>query len=412
MFRRVRFRITVLTLSVVVLLYAISSLAIFTIVRHVVFYGIDSNLVTTVQAWTASPTLHTLENLPQGTYIVLQTSSRFLSNAPPPLQDKLLRRFVSAPYTQRPIQWKVPGGPTLRVLYLPVSSGGNTTGYLLAARDINPELNVLLRLQYVLWEVGVGGLAAAALLGFVLAERALRPVRRAWQRQLEFVADASHEMRTPLAVIQSNLGVVLEHTDQSVMDNLEWIHNAHSESRRLSKLVQDLLTLARSDAEALPVVQQPVNLSEVAAHVAELFSPVMDAEQLRLSTQIEESVMVLGDEDRLHQLLVILMDNAAKYTPQGGRIHLQVQSGRTLVTLSVADTGQGIAAGDQKRVFDRFYQADRARAREGSHGAGLGLSIAKWITEAHHGKISLISELDHGTQVVIQLPVLTQARKN
>jgi signal transduction histidine kinase len=219
-------------------------------------------------------------------------------------------------------------------------------------------------------------------------------------------------MRTPLAVIQSNLGVVLEHTDQSVIDNLEWIHNAHSESRRLSKLVQDLLTLARSDAEALPVVQQPVDLSVVTAHVAELFSPVMDAAQLRLSTQIQDQVRVLGDEDRLHQLLVILVDNAAKYTPPGGHIHLQLQSSRGLATLSVADTGQGIASEDEKRVFDRFYQADRARAREDSHGAGLGLSIAKWITEAHHGKISLTSELNKGTQVMVQLPVLTQAPKN
>ncbi|WP_035462941.1 sensor histidine kinase, partial [Alicyclobacillus macrosporangiidus] len=407
MFRRVRIRITLLTLAIVVCLYAVSSIAVYSIVRQAVLHNVDARLLSTVHAAGPGNMGRIVTTLPQGTWMEVHTAIGDFTNLTPDLEpalDKWVARHPSDKAWRA--TWRPKAGMILRVLYLPFgpSGPGPDAGYVVIAIDIEREMEVLDRLRDVLLLVGAGGLVAGGIAGFYLAERVLRPVREAWRRQLEFVADASHELRTPLAVIQSNLGVVLEHTHESVADNLEWIHNAHSEARRLSKLVQDLLTLARGDAEAMPLSLQRVSVAELVGKVAELFDPVAAARGLRLVTDCAPDAIVNGDPDRLHQLLVILVDNACKFTPEGGTVTLRTRRQKHTVLLEVSDTGVGIAEENLPRVFDRFFQADPARARDGSHGHGLGLSIAKWIVDAHRGKISVSSRLGEGTTFTVQLP--------
>jgi len=174
---------------------------------------------------------------------------------------------------------------------------------------------------------------------------------------------------------------------------------------RMSRIVDDLLTLARADMGALQLQKERVDLGEVAEDVWRSLGRMAEEKGLRFTFQGDGEVAVWGDKDRLRQLLVNLVDNALKYTPPGGEVRLRVERDDTLALLTVQDTGEGIPPEDQERVFERFYRVDKARSRQRG-GTGLGLSICKWIAEAHGGKISLESEVGKGSTFVVQLPLL------
>ncbi|RLA95619.1 MAG: two-component sensor histidine kinase, partial [Deltaproteobacteria bacterium] len=174
---------------------------------------------------------------------------------------------------------------------------------------------------------------------------------------------------------------------------------------RMSRIVDDLLTLARADMGALQLQKERVDLGEVAEGVWRSLGRIAEEKGLRFTFQRDGEVAVWGDKDRLRQLLVNLVDNALKYTPPGGEVRLRVERDDTLALLTVQDTGEGIPPEDQERVFERFYRVDKARSRQRG-GTGLGLSICKWIAEAHGGKISLESEVGKGSTFVVQLPLL------
>ncbi|MBX6351883.1 MAG: two-component sensor histidine kinase [Thermoflavifilum sp.] len=421
MFQRVRLRLTGLTVAIFLILYAASSIAVYAIVRHVVMGGIDARLEPVARYIVQHPTdeagiIAHIPRQPAGhgagmVYILVHTPTAELTNAPADLLPILRSWAPPAGADMAHSVHAIPAGDLYRVLAMSIPGAApqtDTTGaWVIAATDADRELHVLEGLRHVLWMVGVGGGLLAAVAGFYLAERALRPIRKAWQQQLEFVANASHELRTPLAVIRSNLDIVLEHPEQTVLANLEWINNAHSETRRLTKLVSDLLTLARTDSEQMPVAREPVDLTGLLQHIEELFEVIAADRNLTLISQIEPDLHVQGDRDRLHQLFVILLDNACKFTPAGGRIEIRAQGRKPGVLVEVSDTGIGIAEQDLPRVFERFYRADKARARDTEGGAGLGLSIARWIVDAHHGRIWITSRPGEGTTVHVQLPPTT-----
>lgn len=408
MFQRVKLKITALAVAIVVCIYAVSAITVYGLVRHIVLLGVDSRLNGLVNNLTLKNVEHTVNSMAQGSFMVVEAKRRTVSS--PDLDASKLQALQDFIHQANPKArhyvtiWRPNENTPTRVIDTPVQlESGNRVNVVVGA-DIASQMDVLYRLEHVLFFVGIAGLFVSAIAGFILAERVLTPIRAAWKRQLEFVGDASHELRTPLAVIQSNLGLVLEHTHQSVVDNLEWIHNAHGESRRLAKLVEDLLTLARGDVEKAPIALQALSLSELAKYVAELFDPVFAARELTPLVDIQEGVQVSGDKDRLHQLMVILIDNACKFTPAGGEIRIHVEEQRGVAVLQVADSGCGIAEKDLPRIFDRFYQTDSARMRSEAHGAGLGLSIAKWIVEAHKGKVTVSSKPGVGTEFSVHIP--------
>jgi two-component system sensor histidine kinase CiaH len=407
MFQRVRVRITILTVLAVLCLYIVSSLSVYSIVRHAVIKNADYQLSQVIQSISKGDPIKVMNGLPHGTYLLIKRRKRVITNMPTGMQ-RVISQITDVPASSHRFSTNWTSQTyrqIVRILYVPVKKIKGVRSSITVAMNITRETSVLQQLRHVFLIVGAVGSLLAAIVGFILARRVLKPIRLAWQRQLEFVADASHELRTPLAVIQSNLGIVLEHTNETVLENLEWIHNAHGESRRLGKLVGDLLTLARTDAEVAPIQQDEVDISEISSRVAELFQPVVMANEQHLHVRIEPEIKVTGDNDRLQQLLIILMDNACKYTPTAETIQLTVQTEANQCLLIVKDTGIGIDGKDLSRIFDRFYQADAARARTTQHGAGLGLSIAKWIVDAHHGKIDVKSEVEKGTEFTVSLPL-------
>jgi len=172
----------------------------------------------------------------------------------------------------------------------------------------------------------------------------------------------------------------------------------------LSKLVSDLLTLARSDSNELQIMPQKFRLDEIVQKCTQVFTQLAIVKEISLETEIEEPLEMDGDEERLHQLLVILLDNALKYTNEHGKIFVSCKREGQRVVVLVKDTGIGIPKEDIPYLFDRFYRVDKMRSRS-TEGTGLGLSIAKWIVDAHHGKIQVSSEEGIGTSFLVTLPM-------
>lgn len=231
--------------------------------------------------------------------------------------------------------------------------------------------------------------------------------------QQRFVSDASHELRAPLTALQANLDLVSRHPTLPADDRAEAFSEATREAERMARLVADLLALARADA-GVALRQQPVELDALALDVFQTARKLAHGQELALAEF--EPVLIMGDEDRLKQLVLILVDNALKYTPQGGRVTLGLhrvrksgasQAGAAEVAeIIVRDTGVGIPAEALPHVFERFYRADPARGRDPG-GTGLGLAIARWIAEQHGGDIIIESAPGAGTTAMVRLPLAT-----
>jgi len=226
----------------------------------------------------------------------------------------------------------------------------------------------------------------------------------AFQEQKRFVADASHELRTPIAVLRGEAEVALgqERTPAEYQQSLELIKD---EAERLSHIVENLFMLARQPIDTPSLVQERVNLNEVVADCTRAAQVLATQKNLRLDVQAPlPQVSVSGDDEMLKRMLLNLLDNAVKYTPAGGDISVTLGSQNGNALIIVSDTGIGIPAADQPRIFDRFYRVDRARSRA-LGGAGLGLSIARWIVEGHGGSLSVSSSVGRGSVFTVDLPL-------
>lgn len=230
-------------------------------------------------------------------------------------------------------------------------------------------------------------------------QAAYERIGQALEAQRRFVADASHELRTPLTTIRSNASLLRDYPDVTEDDRRSALGQIDEEAERMSRLVHSLLTLARADA-GLPFVLEPMPLAPLVEDVTDQIKAISQG-QLTITSSLDYDAEVNGNGDALRQLLLILLDNAVKYTPSGGRIEVSLQREDDRVCITVADTGAGISAEAQPHIFDRFFRADSTR---GTGGTGLGLSIAKWIVEQHGGSIAVSSKLGEGSTFTVTLP--------
>lgn len=261
--------------------------------------------------------------------------------------------------------------------------------------------------------IAVSGAAAVAALvlvgvgGWIVARQSTEPVERAIAHMRRFMADAAHELRTPLAVVRSRAEVALQRSREPA-EYEDALKGIERESVRVGRIVEDLLTLARADAGERPIERRRVFLDDVTLDAAEAARALADRKSVRVDVDKFEESPVTGDPTLLRQLALILLDNAIKFSPEtGGQIRVSVHSPEGRPTLIVADNGSGISAEQLPHVFERFYRGDAARTRTGaggSEGAGLGLSIAQWIVDEHDATILVESEYGHGTRVTVQFP--------
>jgi heavy metal sensor kinase len=230
---------------------------------------------------------------------------------------------------------------------------------------------------------------------------------KAFERQRRFTSDASHELRTPLSMLVSRAGLALER-QRSLAEYEDILRAVRDEGLHMGRIVNDLLMLARADAGDALALSERLDAGQLVGSVAEAMGPIAAARDVRLTVAADDRVEVVGDQTRLTQLLVNLVDNALAHTPAGGSVELHARADHGQVVLRVADSGTGIAPEDLPHVFQRFFRAQRDRSRE-SGGAGLGLALCQSITKAHGGEIELESELGHGTRVTVRLPLAVRA---
>ena len=234
----------------------------------------------------------------------------------------------------------------------------------------------------------------------------------AFERQRRFIADASHELRTPLAILQGESEVALSNPARTPGEYRESLSALQYEARRLARIVEDLFTLSRADAGQHPVNRREFYLDELVAECAHSVRTLAAAKSITLSAESNGELLFSGDESLLSRMLLNLLDNAIKYTPKGGQVTVAARSAPGGAEITVTDNGTGIPQEFQSRIFERFFRADQARTRAGASGttgaaaggAGLGLSIAKWIAEAHRGTLALSRSDASGTVFTVTLP--------
>ena len=270
-------------------------------------------------------------------------------------------------------------------------------------KEVTAMYNGLQKATYTLAAVAVLALALAAAIGHMLAGEAIVPLVEAYEKQRQFAADASHELRTPLSVVMASADLL--DNDPTITSPFlkQVIADVRDEVKKMTKLVSDLLVVVRSDNQALRLKFSKFDLAAAVDQTIRLMQPLADKKRIRLVREGEETLMARMDEQKIKQLMLIFVDNAVKYTPEGGRVTvrlLEPSAGR--IRFEVEDTGIGISKEDKDRIFDRFFRVDKARSRE-MGGNGLGLAIAQEIVKLHSGKITVESEPGEGTKFTVRL---------
>ena len=270
--------------------------------------------------------------------------------------------------------------------------------------DMSSELMTLHHLLKHSLIIGMAGFLLLLAISIWLSGWAVRPVERAWKQQKQFVADASHELKTPLTVILSN-AELLEGAGLAEKP-ARWSGNIHTEAEQMRTLVEQMLTLARADNGVRPAAMEPLNLSDVATDCVLAFEPVAFEAGKPLEERITADITVVGDADRLRRLISILLDNAVKYGAEGGHITLTLEKMDRQARLTVSNPGDPIPPEHLAHLFERFYRADASRGEKS--GFGLGLAIADTIAWEHKGALKAESDAA-STRFTFTIPLRKQA---
>lgn len=252
---------------------------------------------------------------------------------------------------------------------------------------------------------GLGGLLAFFAASLFLSGVAVKPVKTAWENQRRFVADASHELKTPITVILANMNILKANSDDTVGAQMKWIDNTGEEAARMKTLVDDMLFLAKGDAQKNDTQPLPVNLSELLMGCVLQFEPVAFERGVVIENSLTDNAAVMGDAARLKQLFGTLLDNACKYADEKTKITVSLSRESSWAVVRVTNFGAVIPEEDAAHIFERFYRSEKSRVRK-TGGYGLGLAIAESITKSHGGKISAQSSSECGTTFTVRLPLM------
>ncbi len=324
-----------------------------------------------------------------------------------------------------------------------VARYGFVEGYLQVVRDVTFEYHFLKVLLIILLISSAAGIVGAVIAGYSVTKRSLKPINQitstarnisvsdlgrrlqikgpddelnnlartfnsmlerlesSFKRQQQFVSDASHELRTPISVIQGYINLLDRWGKDEVEIRDEAIEAIKNEVQHINTLLESLLFLARGDSDNLEINKSDFFIDEIVDEI--IYESSMIAEGIKVYSQQNDKVEFFGDRKMIKQLLRIFVDNSIKFTPAGGEVIINAEEKKDFLQLSVIDTGTGIPEEDIPHIFKRFYQADKSRTRKRG-GSGLGLAIAKWIIDIHEGKAEVESEVGKGTEIRVLLP--------
>jgi heavy metal sensor kinase len=350
-------------------------------------------------------------------------------------EDSAVTKFVTIKYN----------GMNWRILSQPYEARSGRRGVIRLMEDLGEVQDTLKNLRIAMLLLIPAGICLSALGGFWVSGRALAPVDRinrmareieasklnqrlphpgvadeigrlvdtlnhmierlegSFQAMKRFTADASHELRNPLATMRNTIDVVLEQP-RTVDEQREAMESLGEDVNRLRRIVEDLLLLARADSGRLVMEREPVDLGNLVQALAETYQSQAEELGVALDVHVPAQADVAGDERWLYQLVGNLIMNALKFTPNGGKVELEVLSRGDAVRLTVRDTGPGVPETSLERIFERFYQVDLSRTRTQKPGSGLGLAIAAWIVESHGGRIFAANYPEGGAIFTVELP--------
>ena len=268
---------------------------------------------------------------------------------------------------------------------------------------VNSQINSLNNLMSVYLRISAIAFIILLALSLLLTHFAIKPIKESIEKEKTFISDASHELKTPLAIVQSKLENILTKSDATVMDVSQDLAISLNQVTRLNKLTNDLLTLARSDNNKEIIEYQECSITDCIKEVASIFQEMALIQEKEFTMDLEDINGTI-DKDKLNQLVIILLDNALKYTNSEDKINIKLYKKQNDFYIEVSDTGIGISDEAKDRLFDRFYREDKSRSQE-TGGNGLGLSIAKNIVNSHNGKISVDHNSPKGTKFIASFPI-------
>ncbi|AOT71993.1 sensor histidine kinase [Geosporobacter ferrireducens] len=262
--------------------------------------------------------------------------------------------------------------------------------YQITFLDITESNRTLFELLITLLFVGLIMLFVIFIISLYFANRSIKPIAETWEKQKQFIADASHELKTPLSIINANYDALLANQEETIKSQLKWLDYIKIGTDRMTKLINDLLSLAKIEDVNFEMQKMPFNISNAVHDVLSSMEAVAIEKGIQLSHSIEADIIVKSDLEKVKQVITILFDNAIKYSNENGQIDISLIKSKRQVIYSIKNSGKGIAKQDLPKVFDRFYRADPSRTHENG-GYGLGLSIAKTIIDGLGGEIHVAS---------------------
>lgn len=247
-------------------------------------------------------------------------------------------------------------------------------------------------------------IVAILIASYILSKKTLKPIVESWKKQTQFVEDASHELRTPLTIIKAKQESLLENPDSKIIDNAEDISITLQETQRLTKLIKELMELAKNDADKLKLNKETFDLDKELKGLIGLYQDLANSEDKKLIASLEYKEEISADLNMLKELIVILLDNSIKYTEPQDKIEIKTYKQDSKCVIEAIDTGIGISNEAIDHIFERFYREEKSRNRE-KGGMGLGLSIAYNIVTLHKGTIKFDKNREKGCRVVVKLPI-------
>lgn len=440
MFRNLTLRLTAFSAAIIVLILIASATAAYFIVRHNLQAQLSNDLRVTVSSFQRTERFKatyaglrqdSVSTLPDNHHELLQeeeTELALLAQMPYPVflldsqgtkLDLISGQLESEPapgqglpnvesasvalsgnIDERSVN---SNGHWFRVHSVPVIRNGVVIGVVQAVASEEGYRRMLATLLIGLLSVGIGGVIISVLGGYVLTARALRPVRDAFERQRNFITDASHQLRTPVAVIQTDAEVLGRSLGDVGVEDAQILQDLVQESRFLSRVINQLLDSARLEGRDAPTEPEPLDLAQIVQETARADQVLAAEKNIAVLTDISsDDLSMKGNTSEIRLALLGLLDNAIKYNRPGGTVKVQAYADGPWRIVSIANTGAGLTQTDQQRVFQRFYRGENARGSK-VEGTGLGLNIARQIAQRHGGDVTLENRPGEGTTATLRL---------
>ena len=413
---RLRLRLTFWYVGIFTVILGLLGAGLFAVIRHQIARQLDTSLQAATAALMQAARIREVERAQaKGAVVdavdelhIPDRSLYLLDSAAHPIKPEQAASWIQAAAREAAAAGRAdrdrsaPGEHALR-LHAERFRGTGGTPYVAVAVADRLELED----QYASLIAAFGAAALAGLLlvaggGSVLVRQSTAPIERSMVQMRRFMADAAHELRTPITILRTRAEVALGQAREPGRDaaTLEAIAR---EAARLGAIVGDLLTLARAETGERPVAREPLFLDDAAAGAVDAARPLAVSKGVKLEVGAFDEAKIMGDPTLVRQLLLIVLDNAIKFTPANGHVGLSVSTADGRADVVITDTGIGIPAEQLPHVFERFYRGEPARHE--ADGAGLGLAIARWIAEVHGARIALTSQPGGGTRVTLAFPL-------